>query len=69
MSSYTDRSGLFTTDRLEEEAEPSGHTHSAPPTSSSSSGQRRVKVAARSEAEEEEELLYGDIEALIRREK
>ena len=59
ISSYTDKSGLFMSDPERDEE--------APDTNELQAGQQ--KVTARSEAEEEDELLYGDIDALIGREK
>ena len=59
ISSYTDKSGLFTSDPE--------HDGEAPDTNEPHTGQQ--KATARSEAEEEDELLYGDIDALIGKEK
>lgn len=63
ISSYTDRSGLFTSD-LSDEDDSSGHADM-----SAQAEQPEANVAARSEAEEEDELLYGDIDDLIKKEK
>ena len=60
ISSYTDKSGLFTSDP--------DHDGEAPDTNEPHTGQQKVTTGW-SEAEEEDELLYGDIDALIGREK
>ena len=58
ISTYTDTSGLFTTEVgvVKEEGNVRTPTHTAPPS--------KVKREMKSSIDEEEELLYGDIAAL-----
>lgn len=63
ISTYTDRSGLFTSDLSDDEESPGGADMSG------HAEHPGGNVAARSEAEEEDELLYGDIDVFIKREK
>ena len=66
LSSYTDKSGLFSCEPEEEddddnEGEVSSPNEQFPPSTEWSQ--------TRTAAEEEDELLYGDIDALTNREK
>ena len=64
LSSYTDKSGLFTSE-LEDERDEEGEAPAAYEPGPASTEEAKV----RTEAEEEDELLYGDIDALTNREK
>ena len=68
LSSYTDKSGLFTAE-LENDDKDNGGDVPAPNEPSHSTGEKQMMGLGRSEAEEEDELLYGDIDELTSRKK
>ena len=63
LSSYSDRSGLFTSEPEEEDGDSDKMDATAATHHSSEQAQGRTA------ADEEDELLYGDIEALTKKEK